>query len=128
MSQDHRLARRIAGFAAPLAVAAVLAAPGAAPAADFPLQAFWPMNEGRGQVVHDFSGKGNNGILGDSPVADGHDPTWIKGIFGSALRFDGGDFVTIPDSASLHPQQLTVSLWFRGSSSPGSYRYLISRG
>ena len=32
-----------------------------------------------------------------------------------ALHFDGGDFVTIPDSSDLEPQQVTVSAWFRGS-------------
>jgi hypothetical protein len=90
---------------------------------------WWPMYEGSGQVVHDLSGKGNNGQLGSTAGVDDNDPTWIKGIlFGSALRFDGNDFVRIPDSPSLEPQKLTVSTWVRGAAPPGKYNYIISKG
>jgi hypothetical protein len=62
------------------------------------------MNEGSGQVVRDWSGHGNNGTLGDSAAVDSHDPSWIPGVFaGSALRFGGDDYVSIPDSSSLEP-------------------------
>ena len=47
------------------------------------------MYEGSGQVVHDLSGKGNNGKLGSTPGVDDNDPTWIKGFLvrlGAALR------------------------------------------
>jgi hypothetical protein len=115
---------------APLTVVAALAAPGAAQAADFPLQAWWPLAEGKGQVIRDWSGKGNDGFLGETPAPDSHDPKWIRGIlFGAALRFDGvDDYAQVPDSPSLHPQQLTVSLWFRGNGTPGPYTYLLARG
>jgi hypothetical protein len=86
------------------------------------------MYEGSGQVVHDLSGHGNNGQLGSTPGADDNDPSWIRGVlFGSALRFDGNDFVRIPADSSLAPQQLTVSAWIRGTAG-GSYKYLISKG
>ncbi len=50
-------------------------------------------------------------------------------LIGAALRFDGvDDFAQIPDSPDLHPQQLTLSLWFKGNSSPGQYKYLFARG
>ena len=109
-----------------LCTAAILAAlllPGSASAAsyDFPLSGYWPLNEGKGQVARDWSGNGNHGQLGSTPGVDANDPSWIKGVFfwSYGLHFDGGDFVTIPDSSDLEPQQLTVSTWFRNSGSPG---------
>ena len=115
----------------PTIVAAALALPGAASAAtDFPLRAWWPLAEGKGQVIRDWSGRGHDGFLGETAGVDTHDPSWVRGVlFGSALRFDGvDDYAQVPDSADLHPQQLTVSLWFRGTGSPGTYRYLLARG
>ena len=111
------------------ATAALAALPSAASAADFPLVGWWPMNEGSGQVVRDWSGHGNNGVLGNSPGVDSQDPTWIRGVFlGSALRFDGGDLVQIPDSPSLNVWKLTVAAWVRNSTSPGENRYILSKG
>jgi hypothetical protein len=90
---------------------------------------WWPMYEGSGQVVHDLSGHGNNGVLGSTPGADANDPTWIKGfLFGSALRFDGNDFVRIPQSPALAPKSITVSAWVRGAASPGNFRYIVGKG
>jgi hypothetical protein len=114
------------------AILAALVCPGMASAAsyDFPLSGYWPLNEGRGQVVHDWSGNGNNGQLGSTPGIDAKDPSWIKGAFfwSYGLHFDGGEFVTIPDSSDLEPQQVTVSTWFRGSGSPGEFKYLVAKG
>ena len=90
---------------------------------------WWPMYEGSGQTVHDLSGKGNNGTLGSTAGVDANDPTWIKGfLFGSALRFDGNDFVRIPDSPALESDKLTVSAWVRSASSPGTNRYIVGKG
>jgi concanavalin A-like lectin/glucanase superfamily protein len=87
------------------------------------------MNEGSGQTVRDWSGRGNNGYLGSTTGADANDPSWIKGVFlGSALRFDGADdYVTIPDSDSLEPQRLTVAAWVKGSGTP-DHRYIVGKG
>src|SRR6266508_3016139 len=106
-------------LAAAFAAAALIALPATAGAASFPLVGWWPMNEGSGQVVHDYSGHANHGQLGELPTADTHDPAWIPGVFaGSALRFGGDDYVQIPDSASLEPQALTVAAWIRGTTTP----------
>jgi hypothetical protein len=123
MSRGH-LAAALAAFTIALAL------PAAARADSFPLVGWWPLNEGAGQTVRDWSGHGNNGYLGTTPAADANDPSWVKGVFlGSALRFDGlDDNVTIPASTDLQPQRLTVAAWVRGDGSPGAYRYFISQG
>ncbi len=120
--------RRV-GRAAAVALTILLLAPVSASAAS-PLAGWWPMNERSGQKIYDWSGNGNHGQLGSMPGADDNDPTWIRGIFnlGSALRFDGNDFVSIPDAPELRPAQLTVSAWFRGDSTPGQYKYIVAKG
>jgi hypothetical protein len=114
------------------AILAALLVPGTASAAsyDFPLSGYWPMNEGRGQVVRDGSGNANHGQLGSTAGIDANDPSWIKGIYGWSygLHFGGNQFVSIPDSSDLEPQQLTVSTWFRNSGSPGAWSYLVAKG
>lgn len=112
------------------ALAVGLAAPASANAGVLDsVRGWWPMYEGSGQVVHDLSGKGNNGQLGSTPGVDDNDPSWIKGfLFGSALHFDGGDFVRIPDSSSLEPANLTVSAWVRAPESPAYWRQIVGKG
>ncbi len=56
-----------------------LAAPSAAQANTFPLVGWWPMNEGSGQTVRDWSGRGNHGFLGSTTAVDDNDPSWIRG-------------------------------------------------
>ena len=115
--------------AAVIAAAALAGLPAVAGADAFPLVGWWPMNEGSGQTIRDWSGHGNNGTLGNSAGADDQDPAWIRGVLaGSALSFGGNDIVRIPDSASLEPQKVTVAAWFRGSASPGINRYLLAKG
>ena len=60
-----------------LAISSLVLAPvaGAAPR----LVAWWPMFEGQGQIVHDYSGNGNNGVLGTSTAVEASDPTWFHG-------------------------------------------------
>lgn len=120
----------VARWLAAGALAVCLAAPASANAGVLDsVRGWWPMYEGSGQVVHDLSGHGNNGQLGSTPGVDANDPTWIRGfLFGSALRFDGNDFVRIPDSTSLEPQNLTISAWVRASASPGIWRQIVGKG
>ena len=66
-------------LAAGLSAAALSVLPATAGADGFPLVGWWPMNEGSGQVIHDWSGHGNNGTLGNSAGVDDQDPAWIRG-------------------------------------------------
>ena len=107
-------------------VALVCAAPAAAGGPT--LVGYWPMIEGSGQVVHDFSGHGNSGVLGTTTAVEPSDPTWIRGGVFNALRFSGSQMVTVPDSPSLDPAQVTVLALVRGLGSPGQWRYVVSKG
>lgn len=96
----------------------------------------WALDEGAGQVTADGTGRGHDGRLGDSPQADAHDPDWVPGRFGSALRFDANRglfvsinlFVSIGNPLGLQPQRVTVEAWVRRLGTPGQWRYVFSGG
>ena len=130
MFRLRRRSRPAARLVVATALAAAFVAPASASAGVLDsLSGWWPMYEGSGQTIHDLSGRGNHGQLGSTAGADANDPTWIRGfLFGSALRFDGNDFVRIPDSPALRTPQITVSAWVRASQSPGNYKYILGKG
>lgn len=112
---------------ATIAIALLAFAPAASAAPR--LEGWWSFNELRGsQTAWDWSGHGNNGQLGSTPGVDANDPTRIAGWFLGGLRFDGNDFVRIPASTDLEPSKITVAAWVRGSSSPGQWQYILSKG
>src|SRR4051794_21018234 len=104
-------------------VAALTLAPASAHAA-FGLAGEWLLDDGPGTVVRDTSGAGRDGQFGEGSAA----PRRIFGIDGLALRFDGDDEVLMPDSSGLEPSRLTVDAWVRNAASPGTYRYVVSKG
>ncbi|MEA1894260.1 MAG: LamG-like jellyroll fold domain-containing protein [Euryarchaeota archaeon] len=69
------------------------------------LVAEWHFDEGSGSVLVDSSGNGNDGVI--------HGATWVKGVDGKALRFDGrGDYVEVPYSSSLDiSDAITITAW-----------------
>jgi Concanavalin A-like lectin/glucanases superfamily len=89
----------------------------------------WPLDEGSGQLAADVSGFASNGSLGATPGADSADPDWIAGhAGGSALDFNGAQYVAVPDSATLEPAHVAVDAWVRRDGSPGNWRYVLSKG
>ncbi|MGH2920396.1 MAG: LamG domain-containing protein [Solirubrobacteraceae bacterium] len=102
---------------------ALVAAPAPASAATG-LAGEWRLDEGTGLLAHDGSGAGQHGALGTGP----NTPTWIAGVSGSALRFDGDDHVRLPDSPGLEPEYISLEAWVRASGAPGAYRYVVSKG
>ena len=68
------------------------------------LLAYWTFDEGSGSIAYDTSGNNNTGTVASA--------IWTGGMFGSALLFDGGEFVNVPNSPSLNPvNAITVSAW-----------------
>ncbi len=124
---------RVSTILGTAAVLAALCLPSAASAAsyDFPLSGYWPLNEGKGQVVRDWSGNGNHGQLGSTPGVDANDPSWIKGAFfwSYGLHFSGNQFVHDPGlerprAAAAHRLDVVPRLRTR----PATYKYLVAKG
>lgn len=72
-------------------------------------------DEGHGSETADASAHVQVARLGGPWAADGAEPTWVRGISGTALRFDGrSHFVEV---ASMPPLELsgslTIDMWFR---------------
>ncbi len=104
-----------------LATAILLTAAAPAGADLLPVGA-WPLNEGKGTVAYDYSGRHDNGSV--EGLAQ-----WTRGRFQGALGFNGDDAaVNVPDSPVLEPASVSVSAWIDASASPGSYRYVVAKG
>jgi hypothetical protein len=80
----------------------------------------YAFSEGRGNVLNDTSGNGNDG-----KIADAH---WLKGKNGFALRFDGvNSYVQCGNGKSLGLSgPLTLAFWiFRESCNPHQNRHYV---
>ena len=64
-------------------------------------------DEGSGTTAYDSSGYSNDGTI--------YGASWINGLAGSALSFDGiNDYVEIPDSDSLDlTDEITIVVWYK---------------
>ncbi|RKY41417.1 MAG: hypothetical protein DRP85_06410, partial [Candidatus Makaraimicrobium thalassicum] len=63
----------------------------------------------------------------NATCAVGNCSNYTTGKFGQGLKFDGeNDYLTIPDHDSLTPSSLTLSVWFKGTSS-NNYAPLIGK-
>jgi hypothetical protein len=63
----------------------------------------------------------NNGSVYVPPAVG-----YVPGYSGQAFSFGGG-IINIADAADLKPASVTVQLWVKAGSSPGAYRYLLSK-
>ena len=81
----------------------------------------WAFDEGQGNLVSDSSGKGNDGNL--------RGVGWVRGAFGTALRFKGTDsYVSVPELDGLDgSNELTVEAWVLWQEG-GRYPNLITGG
>jgi hypothetical protein len=101
------------------AVGAALAC--ATPAAAQAPVASWRLDDGSGTAARD-----SRPLRLDGSLTPG--PGWIAGVEGAALRFGGTGAVVLPDSSALEPQAITVGAWVRRVGSPGTFRYVFSKG
>ncbi len=84
------------------------------------LVAYWPFEEGAGNVAHDASGNGNDGMV--------HGASWVPGLCGTALSFDGlNDYVAFT-SPVLNTPPYTVCAWADMPSPPMVNTYLLANG
>jgi len=88
---------------------------------DDDLVGYWSFDEGEGTVAHDSSGHGNHGTI--------HGTTWVAGVSGAALSFDGTtDYVNcgtgITSLGGYAP--FSLSVWIQRSDNP-NWQLIISR-
>jgi len=78
----------------------------------------WRFDEGSGATAYDSSGHSPDGIINGA--------TWVDGLSGKALRFDGvDDYVEIPDVPQLNGvTEATFCYWVRYEGAPTS-RYCL---
>lgn len=90
---------------------------------DTTLVAYYPLDEGSGNIAADASANGHDGTLNGNPV-------WIAGKFGMALEFSGvfGDHVDLGTwNPSEGTDQLTIALWVKWNGLSGGWQGLISK-
>jgi len=77
--------------------------------------AYWRFNEGSGNIAYDSSGNNNNGTI--------YGATWVDGVIGKALSFDGvDDYVDTPLLQS-NVTEYTEMAWIKAT--PGATGDLI---
>src|SRR5690606_36346194 len=81
--------------------------------------AHWKMDEGNGSNVSDASEYGNHSVTTG-------EPTWMEGMDGQALKFDGSQYVSIIDNASLDiTGAITLATWIKPEKT--GTQYLIKK-
>ncbi len=70
----------------------------------------WEFDEGNGSVASDSSGNGLEGVINGA--------TFVSGLNGTALSFDGNDYIAPPEGGEIFPNpgnngQMTVITWIK---------------
>lgn len=77
------------------------------------LVGYWSLDEGSGSTAKDYSGNENHAILFNSP-------SWVDGVNGEALMFNGVDNYGIIKDLNLANSDLTLSFWIKANSLTGN--------
>ncbi len=88
----------------------VLILTGISMAAEEGLIAYYPFDEGTGQVIKDMSGNNHDGELVGTA-------RWVDGKYGKAIEFDGStSYVEVPDADDFAIEtNITFAAWFKPS-------------
>lgn len=74
------------------------------------LIAYYKFNEGSGQVLRDYSGKGYNGQLGSTAGADASDPTWSsQGLTYTATKYVSAPAIPLTTATTIFTVYKTTS-------------------
>ena len=88
------------------------------------LAAYYPLNEAEGNQVKNLTDSSNNATVTDATWEIDNkviDPT------DQAMKFDGtNDYIEVPYSATINPNQFTVSCWVKVTAGVDSYRSPIT--
>jgi len=77
------------------------------------LIAYYSFDEGNGETLHDLSGNNHDGTIFEG--------SWVDGISGKALEFNGIDaYVSLPSSTLGNWNSLTYSFWVKAPKYSGS--------
>ncbi len=108
---------------------AVLATAGMAPAAvdiTYALEGHWTFDDAGDQLANDTSGNGKHATLGAGGGVGVDDPTWVDhGLLGSALYFDGGDYLKTSNIFGIGAGAVTYAMLVKQTNADG-YQYVIS--
>jgi len=86
---------------------------------------YLPFFEGEGDIAHDVTGNGNNGVIYGAEWVDTGDPK-----LGYGLSFDGvDDYVEVADSASLDiTDAITIMVWVKANTLVPDYQVVVRKG
>ncbi len=86
------------------------------------LVGWWPFDEGEGTVAYDATGNGNDGVFNG-------DPQWVQGVLGSALEFDGDDYLNCGNGPTLQIQDaITMAFWFNVEAFQNTWEGFMAKG
>ena len=87
------------------------------------LVAWWEFDEGSGNVVADSGPNRLDGaVIGD--------PSWVTGVFGGALKFDGdGDYVDLGNDPKFNmTDRITIAAWVKVDTFDCEWQAVITKG
>lgn len=79
----------------------------------------WLFDEGKGNIVGDSSGNGNDGTIIGTAI-------WEKGNFGNALNITASNYVRVPNKPELSLKTFTITAWL-STRSGGAWIGVISK-